>query len=456
MIKYLSILACLITTAAIQSNDALMQSLHDCHVVQHGSFVFKSGQKSSIYIDMRNTISSPMLLQQIAEYIHAKVAHKSYDCICGVPYGALPLATTLALHRNEPLILLRHATKAHGRQKRIEGIYTQGNRVLLVEDVITTGSSILEAIDALEASGLVVEDVIVFLDRQDGGIQRLKNLGYSVHAVCTLSEILESKTNQNTTQSPHHLTYAQRAQTCTNNIARNLFTLMEHKQTNLAVAADVTTTQDLLNLADMVGPYICVLKLHIDILSDFSPACITQLQAIAQKHNFLLMEDRKFSDIGSTTQQQYTQGIYSIADWADLVTVHAIPGPGILDQMKQGVNTSQRAAILITQMSSQQNLATDDYTQKAYAIGKEHADFVAGFIAQTTSDVDTSSLIMTPGINLQTTGIADQQYNTPHKAICENNTDIIIVGRAIYNSPDPVSAAIAYRDAGWEAYKARL
>ena len=96
------------------------------------------------------------------------------------------------------------------------------------------------------------------------------------------------------------------------NITRKLKQIMQEKSTNLCLAADVTSSKELLLLADLVGPYICVLKTHIDILTDFNNQVIKELKRISKHHNFLLFEDRKFADIGSTVQKQYSKGIYNI------------------------------------------------------------------------------------------------------------------------------------------------
>lgn len=103
---------------------------------------------------------------------------------------------------------------------------------------------------------------------------------------------------------------------------------MATKQTNLCLAADVTNGTDLLNLAERVGPHICLLKTHVDIIEDFNDNLVKCLQAIATSHNFMLFEDRKFADIGKTVEYQYTKGIYAISSWANVVTAHSVTGKG--------------------------------------------------------------------------------------------------------------------------------
>jgi uridine monophosphate synthetase len=171
------------------SNQTLMQKLYDHEIVKFGSFTLKSGAESSVYVDMRNAISSMDLLTTIATTIASTIENVAYDRICGVPYGAVPIATALALQTRKPLITMRKEIKQYGTQKIIEGTYNEGEKILLIEDVVTTGSSILETLEVLKAHGLVIEDIVVLLDREQGGVQRLQELGYTVHVVMTLSDL---------------------------------------------------------------------------------------------------------------------------------------------------------------------------------------------------------------------------------------------------------------------------
>jgi uridine monophosphate synthetase len=172
----------------------IMQKLYNHEMVKFGSFKLKSGAESSVYVDMRNAISSMDLLQSVATALHCTVGDIVYDRICGVPYGAVPIATAVALQSQKPLITVRKEIKEYGTQKMVEGTYAPDEKILLVEDVITTGSSILETVAILEKHGLVVHDIVIFLDREQGGVQRLQELGYAVHVVMKLSELLAYKT----------------------------------------------------------------------------------------------------------------------------------------------------------------------------------------------------------------------------------------------------------------------
>lgn len=252
-------------------------------------------------------------------------------------------------------------------------------------------------------------------------------------------------------------TYAQRAEKCSNQTAKKLLNLMEDKKTNLSIAADVTTKAELIKIADELGPEICVLKTHIDIVEDFDTDLVVQLQRLSEKHNFLLFEDRKFADIGNTVKHQYQDGVYHIADWSDIVNAHTVPGPGIIEGLKEVGKVKGRALLLLAEMSSKGTLAKDGYTKATLEMAKEHSDFVIGFITMRKLLDDPTFINFTPGVKLAAGGDElGQQYNTPEKVIVQQGSDIIIVGRGIYQADNPIAEAKKYREAGWAAYQKRL
>ena len=249
------------------------------------------------------------------------------------------------------------------------------------------------------------------------------------------------------------LTYHERASYCLSPLANRLLQLLDEKETNLALSADVTSAQTLLELADLLGPEICVLKTHIDIINDFTPALTHELRTLAHKHRFILFEDRKFADIGNTVKQQYEGGIYHISDWADMVNAHSLPGPGVVKGLAEVGRKKNRGLVLIAEMSSVGHFMNTDYIKNTLKMAEQFADFVIGFITQHALSTDPHWINLTPGIKLEE-GIdaLGQHYVTPESAILEQGSDIIIVGRGILSAHDPVAEARKYRAKSWEAY----
>jgi orotidine 5'-phosphate decarboxylase subfamily 1 len=250
------------------------------------------------------------------------------------------------------------------------------------------------------------------------------------------------------------LNYGQRADLCQNPTAKKILALMDEKKTNLAASIDVTHKNDLLHYASLLGPEICILKTHIDILEDFDSNTAAELTQLAETHQFIIFEDRKFADIGNTVRLQYERGLYHIAQWAKITNAHTVPGPSIIEGLKKVGLPLGNGLLLLAEMSSQGSLATGTYTEETLKMAIAHQDFVIGFITQKKLFSIPTFINMTPGVQINSKGDdLGQQYISPRQAIYEQGSDVIIVGRGIYASSDPLSAAKQYRQAGWEAYE---
>ncbi|KAL4789966.1 Orotidine 5'-phosphate decarboxylase [Aspergillus venezuelensis] len=270
--------------------------------------------------------------------------------------------------------------------------------------------------------------------------------------------------------SKSHLPYATRAANHPNPLTAKLFSIAEEKKTNVTVSADVTTSAELLDLADKLGPYIAVLKTHIDILSDLTPETLSSLQSLAQKHNFLIFEDRKFIDIGNTVQKQYHGGALKISEWAHIINCAILPGEGIVEALAQTTqdadfaNPQDRGLLILAEMTSKGSLATGNYTERSVEYARKYKGFVMGFVStKALSDTLPEAkeegedfVVFTTGVNLSDKGDKlGQQYQTPGSAV-GRGADFIIAGRGIYRAPDMVEAARRYREEGWRAYEERV
>ncbi|CAL8265996.1 unnamed protein product [Lota lota] len=476
--------------------DSLILKLHDVNGVKFGEYKLKSGTITPIYIDLRVLVSYPSLMNQLSSLIYqrAQAENLKFDSVCGVPYTALPLATIICSRNELPMLIRRKEAKDYGTKRMVEGVIRQGDTCLIIEDTVTTGSSILETAEVLYKEGLKVTDAIVLMDREQGGVETLGSQGIKLHPVISMFKllsvlqagdrispqtaqsvrdfILDNNTfrpkaengslsplaKKTCTEQEHMLSYGARAKLSDiHPLGSKLLQIMEEKKSNLCVSADVTSCAKLLELADTLGPKICLLKTHVDILEDFTPAFSNALKDLADKHNFLIFEDRKFADIGNTVKHQYEGGVYQISSWAHLVNAHAVPGPGVVQGLRAAGKPLGRACLLIAQMSSQGSLATGDYTQSVLKMAEEQSDFVLGFICGSKISKKPQFIHMTPGVQMQAGGDGlGQQYTSPEEVIATKGSDVIIVGRGILGASNWAAAAESYRKAGWDAYVKRL
>ncbi len=170
--------------------EKMMKSLIQAGCFQVGEFTLKSGEASPFYIDLRRVCAKPPLLAEVAKAYAELLKGLEFDRLAGIPLAALPLATALSLEVGVPLIYPRMTPKAHGTGNLIEGEYFPGERVLLVDDLITTGKSKVEAIEILRRAGLVVKDLVVLLERGSQGPKDMKAAGITLHSYAHIQELL--------------------------------------------------------------------------------------------------------------------------------------------------------------------------------------------------------------------------------------------------------------------------
>jgi uridine monophosphate synthetase len=158
--------------------------------IKFGQFTLKSGMISPIYVDLRLLVSYPNLLQQVGRAYLRILKRLTFDRLAGLPYAALPIATVVSIQGGWPLIYPRKEVKTYGTKAEIEGNYKEGERIVVIDDLVTTGESKFESIDKLISAGMKVEDVVVLIDRQSGASEALAKAGYQLHSVSTLTNLL--------------------------------------------------------------------------------------------------------------------------------------------------------------------------------------------------------------------------------------------------------------------------
>jgi orotate phosphoribosyltransferase len=160
----------------------------------YGDFTLSSGKKSAYYIDIKRASTDPKVLAEIAERMAARLNERGMkvDRIAGVVLGSIPLAVALSLRTGIPFVMVRKERKDHGTGKLIEGVLCPGEKVLVVEDVVTSAGSSAEAISILRGAGAEVTSVLTVIDRQEGGAERLREIGVELVPLLTAEDVLRA------------------------------------------------------------------------------------------------------------------------------------------------------------------------------------------------------------------------------------------------------------------------
>lgn len=173
-----------------ESERRLIDDLTAIQALKFGEFRLKSGVLSPFYVDLRGIIAYPPILQAMAHRILEILRPLRFDRIAGIPYAGLPIATAVSLAGNLPMLYARKEVKEHGIRRAIEGAFAPGDVIVPIDDVITDGASKFEAAAPLLEAGLTVRDFVIFLDREQGGSEKLKEKGYTLHSALRISAVL--------------------------------------------------------------------------------------------------------------------------------------------------------------------------------------------------------------------------------------------------------------------------
>lgn len=172
--------------------DQLILDLYTIKAIKFGKFKLKSGIVSPYYLDLRVLVSYPHILQLVSDVFWEKMRVLYFDVVVGVPYTAIPIATAIGLKHEQSMIFVRKERKDYGTKKLIEGEYHRGQKAIVVDDVITNGESKLLTIKPLEDEGLTVEDIVVLVDREQGGPELLQKKRYQCHSLYVVHDIFKT------------------------------------------------------------------------------------------------------------------------------------------------------------------------------------------------------------------------------------------------------------------------
>ncbi|WP_048205654.1 orotate phosphoribosyltransferase [Methanococcoides methylutens] len=177
-------------TTSPNNKEELIDALKTCGAVKFGDFTLASGKKSKYYIDIKKASSDPGTLKIIAKQAAALIKEMDIDIVGGVALGGVPIATAVSLETNMPLLLIRKSAKEYGTGGRFVGEAEEGDRIILLEDVTTSGGSVLEAIGAIRDAGCIIDKVITVVDREDGATENLGEIDVKLVPLVRASDLL--------------------------------------------------------------------------------------------------------------------------------------------------------------------------------------------------------------------------------------------------------------------------
>lgn len=466
----------------IQSlKNVIFSKLINLGIVKSGSFTLKNGTQSSIYMDLRMLVSYPQLFPYLAKLLFLEYpqlldtltyptqsrtsTNGGKTKLIPIPLGGLPFGFYLAYENKLPLLMIRDKAKEHGTKKLIEGVISPDDKYILVEDVITSGTSIIEALENI--SGHIatnhIQSIICICNR--GGLTNILNI--PIYSIFTLEEIQDYITNyllitplNNTVYTYFH--YG-------NVFCNKLYQLALVKQSNIILSCDFITHQEILDIILAIGDKIIAVKLHLDILGtsdvDYETNSssyiqfINELNKLKNIYNFLVIEDAKYADIDSIMIEKINHSQLGITKVADAFTMHAIAGLSILEGDKIGIT-----AIVVAEMSSSNNLIAPEYTEKIRdairTTSEKKISMLGGLVCQSRIPQLLEPFeiaTMSPGINLESDGDShNQQYKIPSLADGDKLGLFWIVGRGITiykNNTEKLKEVMnLYQSRGWDYF----
>lgn len=419
------------------------------NIIKTGEFILKNGEKTNIQFDFSSIITYPRLMKKLAHLIYEKALQSKYqfDNLVAVPYNTVPLTSSISVLYNKPM-LLKKKKNTFTDMDYITGHYQSGDRCLLIADVLTDGLKIKKTIQDLNDKNIIVENVIVAVDRR---YNKDIVFDYKLDSIMTYQEIKDVLYKRGLLGD---LTLLKRMDMLGSSIGMKLSKIIMEKKTNLVFSVDISNKTEFLKLVNEVGPYICILKTHIDVVNDFDSDLIKKLIKMKEHYNFLIMEDRKFSDTGDIVIKQYCDGPFHIRDWADIVTVHGVMGratiEGLVEMMKD--YHEERGILILAEAYGEHDLTDARYHRRIFEMAEEYHESVLGFMSQRRLFQDEYRFIYaTPGVNIDNhQDHMLQTYRTPESIIGQDKSDLIIVGRAIYESDNVKEAAKQYKESGWK------
>jgi len=393
--------------------DVLIEQLKSVGIIKYGNFKLKSGIESNYYCDFRTLISYPNILKTIYNFIPDSI-FKDVDIVCGVFFGGMPLANLISFNKNIPQIFIRDNEKTYGTKKLIEGNFKEGDTVLVIEDVITTGQSVMEKIKILEKHGLKIK-LLTILNR-NCIINNI--LDYKINSIIPLDKIVNNA----------------------NNLLNKIYRIAYKKCSNIILSVDLNNSNDIIDLIEETKENIIGIKIHSNIINDFDKLLKYLIEI---KDDFIIIEDCKVADISFISLQivsKYTQ-------YADYITYHCLLGDDLPKCLKS--NFTDLGLLGVIEMSVKGSFIDNDYIKKC----ESQLDLMDGCIIQKNGINyfgDRLPITFSPGISLDSkTDDYNQSYKNP---LNEKVGKFWIIGRSIYLENNRKKQSKKYKELGWISF----
>mgnify|MGYP006077681407 CR=1 FL=1 len=432
-------------------------------ILEIGSFILKNNIKTEYYINSQKMYSNVPLMNMITDKIINKIntiTDLEYDHLVGVPYGALPLVSLLSNKLDKSMIFMHKDKKGYGSKKMIEGKYEIGDNVILIEDTITTGSSIIDTITKLENCGIFVSYVLVLFDRETGALNDIKEtLNIHVDSLFKISKmshyfsvkqlinqydggkiissigtdkknylyIKEDNKRLNEEENQRQLSIKKYEYIFNNPLSTLLIGLVIRKKTALCLSLDVSSWKTGRNILELCGPYICMVKLHSDLFTDIGNInmFIKELKELARKYKFLIMEDMKLGDVDKITYRKIKNSFFKYEEWANLITIHGITANSVYEYSQQQTEIEE------TSNKKKSSKKKKEIKKKVKIIEEiddaiKHTDNVSINDVNVFGDIDRelyfNNLCMVSSMN-QKNSLCDENYNNQCYKLLRDNND---------------------------------
>tara|TARA_B100001057_G_scaffold499094_1_gene608494 strand:+ start:71 stop:1636 length:1566 start_codon:yes stop_codon:yes gene_type:complete len=485
------------------SKSSILKQLIDNKIFVFEDITLKNGGVSPYYCNFKNLYNDHNLVNNILSYISNMIEfHKlEADKISGVPLGALPLATLLSNKLGKGLLMTREEKKQYGMKSLIEGVYQLEDKVLLLEDVVTTGKSVIDEVKLLRNNGLTVTHVISLFNRNEGGKINLDNNNINLLSIFQFNDLitlLESndfdKHILEKLRFYHDKTQKKLVQDIDNSNEDNvnlneksdnnddddddneenkhnnnlydpdytynklldnhheLLSIMEQKKTALCLSLDTMSWKYGYKILDDCGPYICMVKLHVELFLDWNDNCMNQLLELSEKHNFKIMQDSKLPDVPSINDKIVTNLKYKINQWANYITIQPY---NYVNNMRE-LSKYNIKYTPVCEMNIENNFYNEEYIENVSNMlkieNKNKLYDIPCIVSQKLFRNNKNVLRFTPGVvcdNDDMRFVDNSRYRTIETAMIKDKNHIVIIGSNILDEEDYVDKCKKCSKSSW-------